>query len=248
MRACFLPARHRFPAQGQEHGAHARNAARSLRTGDSLLLDSRDSEGALSVRRTSGAEAQEIHEKLKSRPAVVGLAIGAAALLAITVADARSWFLVPLVLTVTWSVWVVLVWPRVVTREDEVVIRNTLATLIVPYSDIDTVSAGLALKVRTRSGQQATAAGVYGRAGMGWEAMRTAQAHANSVVPVRRVDELRLTAVRTQASQVAQIILRRAALAEGPPSRAQRSWNWGVIAVSAVLLMSTVAALVMRAA
>lgn len=193
-------------------------------------------------RATSRYGARDLHQKVRPLPVTAGIAAVTVGLSAIAAGDVRTWFLVPVVVTLAWFVWALVVWPRVITGPEVLVIRNTLTTSTIPYADIDTVSAGLALRVTTEDGRRIIATGVYGRAGMGWDALRTAHAHAQSVVPVRRVDDLRPADARTQASQVGQIILSR--IDDAPPAtvRTRRTVNWGIVIVSVLLCLSCLTA------
>lgn len=187
-----------------------------------------------------GSGREQVHERTRFSVATIGIAVVATGALAITLSDTRSWFLAPLVCTMAWLVWALWVWPRVVTRSGDFIIRNTLVTHVIPYRDVDEVRSGLMLRVKTKSGQAISAYGVHGQTGMGWEAIRTANAHAQGVVQVRRVDDLRPTAARTQASQTAQIIASRPMDGSGT---ATRRVNVAIVAVSALVILGTAVAL-----
>jgi hypothetical protein len=186
----------------------------------------------------------QVYERYPLIRATIIVVVATLVLSALMLIDPRSWYLVSLTATLGWFAWVLWVWPRVTVGSDDLVIRNAFTTATVPFADVASVRSGFTLHILTKSSGRVTAFGVHGRTGMGREAVRTAQAYSVGVTPVRRVDDLRPTIERTQASQVADIIARRLESARNAGSaRTRRRPNVGVIAVTVVLLAADAAAL-----
>jgi integrase len=85
---------------------------------------------------------------------------------------------------------------------------------------------------------------VHAQTGLGRDAIRRSEAYTSGVVQVRRFDDLRPTASRTQASHVAENVQRRVATADPQPThRTRRRLNVAIVAVTVVLLVIDAVAL-----
>lgn len=189
----------------------------------------------------------QVHRRFSMRVATIWAVIIVGVALVIVLVDQRSWFLAPLILAVGWLFWVTVVWPSVTLRRDEAIVQNLLFRWAIPYGQIESVRSGLALRIRLRDGRTVTALGVPGQTGMGWDAIRTADAHASSIVPVRRVDDLRPVAGQTMATGVAQTLVRRseqASHADAEP--VVRSVNASIIALTVLVILAAALALALR--
>lgn len=188
----------------------------------------------------------QVFERFPVVVATVVAVVATLALTAIMLIDPRSWYLVSLTATIGWLAWALWVWPRVRLDDEGIVVRNTFSTTTVPFSDVESVRAGLTLQVRTKSGIRVSAFGVHGKTGMGREAIRTADAYTVGITPVRRVDDLRPSAARTQVSQVADIVTRRLETLEHAGSaRTRRRPNLAIIVITLALLAADATAFTM---
>lgn len=119
--------------------------------------------------------------------------------------------MIPIVALGGWIAWVVWGVPAMELSRTELLIRNSLHTVRVPLAAISEISGGKRLTIRTIDRRIYIPAAVPGMGSFLWGAVQRMQAHGGYVVPLMRVDRLRLDVNRemTPATVFARVIRKR---------------------------------------
>ncbi|KRA22277.1 hypothetical protein ASD65_17440 [Microbacterium sp. Root61] len=119
--------------------------------------------------------------------------------------------MIPLALFGGWVAWVFWTLPCIELSRSTVVVRNSLHTVTIPLAAIVQVTGGKRLTIRTADRRTYIPAAAAGPGSFLWGAVRRTEAFGGYIVPVTRVDALRLDMERerTPASIIARMIQKR---------------------------------------
>lgn len=142
---------------------------------------------------------------------VAVVALAATVVLTILVPSRDFPTMIPLALLGGWVAWAIWTVPSIELSHSTVVVRNSLHTVTIPLASIGEVSGGKRLTITTADGRTYIPAAAPGPGSFLWGAVRRTEAFGGFIVPVTRVDALRLDLERerTPASIIARMIQKR---------------------------------------
>jgi hypothetical protein len=138
-------------------------------------------------------------------------AVVAAIVLTVFVPSRDFSSMIPLALLGGWLAWVIWTVPSIEMSRTRLVVRNSLHTVTIPLAVITSVSGGKRLTIRTAGGRTYIPAAAAGGASFLLGAVRRTDAFGSFIVPVSRIDALRMDAERelTPATVIARMIEKR---------------------------------------
>jgi len=144
--------------------------------------------------------------------AVTAVAVFAATVVLTLFVPSRDFpTMIPLALLGGWVACVFWTLPCIELSRSTLVVRNSLHTVTIPLAAIVEVTGGKRLTIRTADRRTYIPAAAAGPGSFLWGAVRRTEAYGGFVVPVTRVDALRLDMERerTPASIIARMIQKR---------------------------------------
>lgn len=159
------------------------------------------------------ADGAFVYRLASGRIAVVVCALTAAVAIVATILTSSpdTQLLIPVAIFAGWSAGVLWAYPFIRVTDSEVVVRNTFHSRVIPLIDIAVVTGGRRLTITTFDGRKSVPVAAPGGGLFLMGAIRQVNTYGSSIVPVTRVDSLRMDSEQEQtpATVIARVIRRR---------------------------------------